>query len=89
MSPNEAIAGVIVSPNETIASHPPCNVVIVLGQAESQGRRADAVVFYGLAEDYVNMPQLLAREIVDRLRSNSDGRAFWKVTVHDQTHLEY
>lgn len=50
-------------------------------QAESSGRRADAVIFYGLAEDFVNMPQLLAREIVDRLRPNSEGRAFWKVPV--------
>lgn len=48
-------------------------------KAEAQGRRADAVIFYGLAEEFVMMARLLGREIADRLRPNADSRAFWKV----------
>ena len=48
-------------------------------QAEDQGRRADAMSFYGLSGDWDQMGALLERALAERLRVGADKRSFWKV----------
>lgn len=49
-------------------------------QAEAQGRRADAMSFYGLTADWDRMGALLERALAERLRVGADKRSFWKVS---------
>eukprot|EP00904_Undaria_pinnatifida_P010723 jgi/Undpi1/6781/HiC_scaffold_21.g09258.m1 len=54
-------------------------------KAEDQGRRADAMSFYGLSGDWDQMGALLERALAERLRVGADKRSFWKeigTTVH-------
>lgn len=54
---------------------------VLRSQAESHGKTADAIVFYGLSSDWESMALLLERELGDRLRVDADGRQSWKVWI--------
>lgn len=58
-------------------------VCVFILQAEVQGRRADAMTFYGLSQDWAKMASLLGRELADRLNVNAEGRAFWQENGHN------
>ncbi|CAM9394309.1 unnamed protein product [Ascophyllum nodosum] len=55
-------------------------------KSEGQGKRADAITFYGLSCMWTKMTTLLGRELAERLMPNAENRPFWKevgTKMHD------